>query len=56
MPDTPPPDSKDDPLIAVWVVGEIGIKESDLDTKGAIQSAQDELGPVGFQVTTAEPA
>lgn len=43
-----------DPLIAVWVVGEVGVPESEIEEKGVVEATQDELGPAGFQVTTAE--
>lgn len=48
-------DERVDPLVPVWVVGEISIEESKLDEKGAQQAAQDELEGTGFQVTYAEP-
>lgn len=48
-------EDKKDPLVPVWVVGEIDIEESKLDEKGVQQAVQDELEGTGFQVTYAEP-
>lgn len=57
MPDVHRSDQEleESPVISVWVVGEVGIIQADLDDKGAHQAVQEHLGGTGFQVTHAEP-
>lgn len=49
-------ETKTDPLIPVWIVGELDVPESKLDELGAKDAVQEILEGAGFHVTYAEPS
>lgn len=44
-----------DPVISIWVVGEVGVPESKIKELGVEEAVQEALANCNFSVTYAEP-